>query len=158
MSRTQSTLDWLVQALQRNCGDMYEACRIVGVSPMFVRTWMKDDKTVADALQEAERVGAMAIESEAIRRAVKGWEKDVYFKGEVVGQEVVYSDGLMQTLLKGRLRERYGGDTENGGGITVHGQAQINIMPRANNYDEWLRMKDTTLTRRDALDAADKAG
>lgn len=148
--RTDATLSALVEALQRNCGDMYDACRQVMVSPMFVAAWMKDDAEVRVKLQEAERVGTLQIESEAIRRAVRGYEKPVFYKGAEVGSETVYSDGLMSTILKGRLAERYDNRGE-AGGITVNGgQAQINIMPRANSYDEWLLMRDTTLARRDA--------
>jgi hypothetical protein len=146
--RTAATLEALVRALQTNCGDMYDACRQACVSPVFVKAWVKDDQDVAEQLAEAERVGALQIESEAIRRAVRGHDEPVYFKGAEVGSRKVYSDGLMQTLLKGRLRERYGADGE-GGGITVNGQAQINIMPRANSYDEWLRMRDSTMALRD---------
>lgn len=154
--RTQSKLDELVQALQRNCGDLFDACRQCAVSPVFVRTWMKDDTEVHAAIVEAERVGALALQSEAIRRAVQGVEKGVYFKGERVDTETVYSDGLLQTLLKGRLPETFGKDGE-GGGNTFNGPTQINIMPRADTYDQWLAMKDATLKRRDEMDAADKA-
>lgn len=155
--RTQTTWDALVQALQVNCGDLFDACQRVQVSPVFVRQWMKDDADFAAAVTEAERVGALALQSEAIRRAKYGVEKGVYFKGVRVDTEIVYSDGLMTTLLKGRLPEIYGPEGDNKGGNTFNGPTQINIMPRADTYDEWLKMKDATLTRRDAMDAADKA-
>jgi hypothetical protein len=151
--RTQATLNALVQALQVNCGDLFDACRRVLVSPIFVRQWMKDDKDVAAVLTEAERVGALALQSEAIRRAVIGEEKGVYFKGEQVGVEMVKSDGLLQTLLKGRIKEVFGPEVE--GGNTFNGPTQINIMPRAENYEDWLRMKDATLARRDLADKTD---
>lgn len=157
MARTVETLAVLINSLQSNCGDMYAACRAANVSLMFVRAWCKDDTTVAEQLDEAARVGAMQLESEAIRRAVYGDEKGVYFKGERVGEEYVKSDGLLQTLLKGRMRHVYGSDVEGqSGGITVNGQAVINVMPRADNYEDWLRMKDATdvaIKRRDHLEA-----
>jgi hypothetical protein len=81
----------------------------------------------------------------------------VYFKGERVDTEIQYSDGLLTTLLKGRLPEIYGPEGEGRPGNTFNGPTQINIMPRADTYDEWLKMKDATLTRRDALDAAEAA-
>lgn len=151
--RTQAKLDEIVHALQNNCGDMFDACRQCAVSPIFVRTWMKDDKDVHAAIVEAERVGALALQSEAIRRAVKGVEKGVYFKGQRVDEEIVYSDGLLQTLLKGRLPETFGKDAE---GLAISGNnVQVNIMPRANSYAEWLAMRDTTLTKRDEADKTD---
>jgi hypothetical protein len=154
--RTQAMLDSLVQALQVNCGDLFDAARRCGVSLIFVRQWMKDDADVRDALTEGERVGAMALQSEAIRRAVIGEEKGVYFKGEQVGVEYVKSDGLLQTLLKGRIPETFGADAE-GARNVFNGPTQIINMPRAENYDQWLQMKDATLARRDKLDAADRA-
>lgn len=153
MSRTQATLDAIVQTLQVNCGDLFDACKRCLVSPVFVRQWMKDDKDVAALIVEAERVGALALQSEAIRRAVHGVEKGVYFKGEMVDTETVYSDGLLTTLLKGRMAETFGGEEQRG--ATFNGPTQINIMPRANTYDEWLAMKDATLTRRDGMDKTD---
>jgi hypothetical protein len=154
VARTQATLDALVAELQGNCGDLFAACQRTGVSLIFVRTWMKDDKEVAAQLVEAERVGAMGLQSEAIRRATVGEEKGVYFKGERVGTEYVKSDGLLQTLLKGRLPDIFGKDSEGLGGITANGNVQINIMPRAANYDEWLTMKESTLALRSRNEAA----
>lgn len=153
--RTQATLTALVQALQVNCGDLFDACKRATVSPIFVRQWMKDDKDVAAQIVEAERVGALALQSEAIRRAVHGDEKGVYFKGERIDTEYVKSDGLLQTLLKGRMQETFGREAE--GGNTFNGPTQINLIPRASTYEDWLRMKDATLTRRDKLDAEDAA-
>jgi hypothetical protein len=151
--RTQSKLDELVHALQHNCGDLFDACRQCAVSPIFVRTWMKDDKEVRAAIVEAERVGALALQSEAIRRAVHGVEKGVYFKGERVDTEMQYSDGLLTTLLKGRMSETFGKEAE---GLAITGNnVQVNIMPRANSYEEWLAMRDTTLNKRDEADKTD---
>lgn len=155
--RTQATLEALVQALQVNCGDRFDACSRVMVSPMFLTQWCKDDEDVAAQIAEAERVGALSLQSEAIRRAVRGVSKGVYFKGERVDEETVYSDGLLTQLLKARLPDTFGPDAAESRGNVFNGPTQINIMPRANTYDEWLSMKDATLKRRDALDAADIA-
>lgn len=141
--RNQLTLDALVNELQRNCGDVMAACRAVGVSLIFVSQWRKDDKKVDEALTEAERVGTQGLVSAAIQRAVHGVEKDVYFKGIVVGQQTEYSDGLLQTLLKAKVSE-FAKDAEGGPHITVQ---VANIMPRATNYSDWLAMKDQTVNR-----------
>jgi DNA-binding transcriptional regulator YdaS (Cro superfamily) len=147
--RTEATLNLIAETLQTNCGDLYDACRRAGVSLVFVKQWCKDDKVAAERISEAERAGAMALQSEAIRRAVQGVEKGVYFKGERVDTETVYSDGLLVKLLAGRIPETFGKEAEGGGGITINGgQAQINIMPRAESYEDWLRMRDATLARR----------
>lgn len=150
--RTAQVLSSLIAELSSNCGDMFEACRACAVSPIFVSQWRKDDKDVDAQLGEAGRVGALRLESAAVRRAVHGVEKAVYFKGEVCGTETVYSDGLLQTLLKAKLPQAYGADAANTN--TFNGPTQINIMPRADNYEQWLAMKDSTANRA-ALPAPD---
>ena len=142
--RTDALLQEIIERLQINCGDIHEAARWVGVSPHFVHTWIKEDKVAAEKLQEAQRVGYGGLESEAIRRAVRGVEEDVYFKGEVVGQKTVYSDGLLGKLLEAKVPEF---SKKEGGGNTFLGPTQINIMPRAESYEDWLTMRDQTLQR-----------
>jgi hypothetical protein len=141
--RTEAVLETIVTELQNNCGDMFKAAKAAGVSLMFVQQWCKDDKDVQVRLHEAKSVGAMRIESAAIERAVDGVDKAVYFKGEVVGFEKVYSDGLLGKLLEARVPGFEKGDK----GININGggPVQINIMPRANSYDEWLSMKERAL-------------
>lgn len=140
--RTEMCLTMLCTALQRNCGDRYEACREVGVSLIFLDQWERDDTEVAAKIQEAERVGTMGLVSAAIKRGVHGVEEDVYYKGNVVGQKVNYSDSLLTTLLKAK-RPEFAKDAEGGGTNVVVNVA--NIMPRADNYQQWLEMKTQTL-------------
>jgi hypothetical protein len=136
------TLSAIATELQRNCGDILAACKAVGVSLVFVNQWRKDDKTVNDTLTEAERVGTQGLVSAAIQRAVHGVEKGIYYKGIRVDSETVYSDGLLQTLLKAKVPE-FAKDGENGG-VQVNVNV-ANLMPRATSYDEWLTMKTQTL-------------
>jgi hypothetical protein len=154
--RNEFTLGVLVSELVNNCGDEFTACRAAGVSPMFLAQWRKDDPIIDEKIVEASRVGAMSLKSEAIRRAVHGDEKGIYFKGEKVGSEYVKSDGLLQTLLK--TLPEFQGESEAARNV-FHGPVQINNnMPRAANYEEWLAMKDATLKRRadqEALPAPD---
>lgn len=140
--RTEMTLATITAELQINCGDRLHACRTAGVSLVFLEQWMKDDKIVAEKVLEAERVGTMGLVSAAIQRGVRGVEEDVYYKGEVVGTKRNYSDGLLQTLLKAKVAE-FAKDGEGGGtNVTVN---IANVMPRADNYDQWLEMKRSTM-------------
>jgi hypothetical protein len=145
--RTDDNLEALCARLNYNCGDLHEAARYVGLSPHFVFTWIKEDAVAADKIREAQRVGHLGIESELIRRAVTGVEEDVYFKGEVVGTRVVRSDGLLGKLAEAKLADFKKGDE--GARMANYGNMQINIMPRAANYEEWLEMKNRTLADRD---------
>lgn len=142
--RTQLTLDAIAIQLQQNCGDMLAACKAVGVSLIFVNQWRKDDKKVDEVILEAERVGTQGLVSAAIARGVEGVDKAVWYKGQIVGYEKQYSDGLLQTLLKAKVPE-FAKDGE-GTGLQVNVQV-ANIMPRAANYTEWLAMKDQTVNR-----------
>lgn len=139
--RTDANLKIICDALQQNCGDKHAAARAAGMSPMFLERWLKDDKEAAAEVEEATRVGWYRLESEAIRRAVEGVEKDVYYKGFVVGQQTEYSDGLLTKLLEARNPAFKKGEQQ----AVFNGPTQINIMPRAANYDEWLDMKRATL-------------
>lgn len=150
MIRTDELLEQLCERLEYNCGDLHEAARFIGVSPSFVTRWIKEDTVAAEKVSEARKVGYGALESEAIRRAVVGVQKDVYYKGEVVGQQVEYSDGLLTRMLEARVTEFKRGEQS---GTTFNGPTQINIMPRANNYEEWLQMREATLAKRDEQEA-----
>lgn len=140
--RNESTLNAISTELQRNCGDVLAACKAVGVSLIFVNQWRKDDKETDDILTEAERVGTQGLVSAAIQRAVHGVQKGVYYRGVKTDTETVYSDSLLQTLLKAKVSE-FAKDGEGGG---VHVNVNVaNLMPRATSYDEWLTMKQQTL-------------
>lgn len=151
--RTDELLEQIVDRLHYNCGDLHEAARYCGVSPAFLFTWIKEDSQAADTFKEAQRVGYAGLESEAIRRAVVGDAKGVYYKGEQVGTEYVKSDGLLTKLLEARVPEYRKGEQ---GGNTYIGQ-QVNLMPRAENYEQWLTMRDATLARREDGEVSDAA-
>ena len=65
------------------------------------------DEAFAVAWDEAVESGTEALEDEARRRAVDGWEEPVYQQGDLVGHVRKYSDGLLTFLLKGRKPEKY---------------------------------------------------
>lgn len=148
--RTQTTLDELCRRLQENMGDMYSACRAVGVSLQFVNAWRKDDPKVNDAITEACNFGHMGLYSAAVQRAVHGVERPVWYKGEQVGVELEYSDGLLRRLMDVKLPE-FQKDAAEQSRITVN---VANIMPRADTYEEWLRMRDSTEKQLKAPDPA----
>jgi hypothetical protein len=61
----------------------------------------------AAAWDEAVEAGTQALEDEARRRAVDGWDEPVYQHGELAGTVRKYSDQLLTFLLKGRRPEKY---------------------------------------------------
>jgi hypothetical protein len=136
--RTQANLDALTDALLTNCGDFFGACKTCLLSPSFVNKWMKDDKEVQAAIEAAKEVGAMQLESEAIRRAKDGVEEPVFYQGDVCGYVTKYSDPLLKMLLQKRLKHVYGDDAAQTN-VNVNLQQAIQVMPRAGSYEEWLK-------------------
>lgn len=98
-------------------GNITSAAGVVGVSPSTVKKHMADDEYFAECVSVARANHLAKLEAAAHKRAVDGIEKDIYFKGVVVGKERVYSDGLLQTLLAANDRERYG---KSGGDVSVN--------------------------------------
>lgn len=139
--RTDEKLELICDSLATNCGDLHGAARANGVSPYFITMWMKEDPVAAERMNEAQRIGRLGLESEAIRRAVEGVDEDVWYKGLIVGEKKSYSDSLLAKLLEANLQSYKKGEAT----TTFNGPTQINIMPRASSYEEWLAMKDATL-------------
>lgn len=67
----------------------------------------RTDEVFALAIAEAAESAADMLEAEAVRRATTGVKKTVWFKGEPVGEEIVYSDTLLTLLLKAAKPEKY---------------------------------------------------
>lgn len=67
--------------------------------PEFAKDWDNAIEQATDALEEAAR-----------GRAMDGYQRPVYQRGELVGYETCYSDALMITLLKahrpGKFRDK----------------------------------------------------
>lgn len=143
--RTDENLKIICDQLRQNYGDLHASARRAGLSLDFITNWIKDDQEAAKEIEEAQRVGYMGLESVAIARGVHGVQEDVFYKGEVVGQKTNYSDTLLSKVMDARIPAYKKGSE---GGNTFTGPTQINIMPRAENFDQWLEMKRTTLADR----------
>ena len=59
------------------------------------------------AFKVAQKIAVEHLEAEARRRAVEGIEEPVFYKGEIVGHKMRYSDTLLMFLLKGNAPEKY---------------------------------------------------
>lgn len=98
----------------------------------------KHDSNFAKAWDEALDRAGDKFEDEATRRAVEGVDKDVYYKGEVVGQERVYSDGLLGKLLDGAKRDKY--QPKKDAQTTVNVQVGLAVVPMTNpGLEDWER-------------------
>ena len=71
------------------------------------RDAIRRDPEFAAAVQEALDDALGSLEAEAMRRAVEGYQRPVYQKGQLVGHETVYSDNMLLTLLRARAPETF---------------------------------------------------
>jgi hypothetical protein len=95
-----------LEALADTC-NVRLACAISNISRSSAYLWRKEDSGFAQRWEEAAKIGAAALEEEAIRRAHEGWLEPVYYKGEIRGEVRKYSDTLLIFLLKGAKPEKY---------------------------------------------------
>ena len=136
LPRTEAALEAIERAVCEANGDLRAASRALAISQYELHQWLHSDPEAASRVKAAQLVGWSALETEAYRRAVEGHNEPVYFKGRIVGYRKVYSDGLLQTMLKARV-PGYSNDDAHTGGVTVN----VNLMPRATSYEEWLEQK-----------------
>lgn len=83
------------------------ACADAQITYSTVLGWRKLDQAFKDAYEEIVRDFCAELEAECYRRAVKGIERPIYQKGELVGTEIVYSDDLLKFLMKANMPEKY---------------------------------------------------
>lgn len=97
------------------------AAEAAGVSRVTAWRRRQDDMEFAEAWDDALEEGIDRAEREAFRRAVEGWDRRVWHQGTEVGTERVYSDQLLQLVLRGRRKSVYAERTEvtgaNGGPV-----------------------------------------
>jgi len=153
--RTNDALLALEKALCEQKGSLTHACHSLSINPLELHQWLLADPEVSQRIRTAQMIGYSSLEAVAINRAVHGVTEDVYYQGEVVGQKQVYSDGLLQTVLKARVPGYGGDDTATHGKLTVN----VNVMPRAHTYEEWLvhRTEQLALPEPDQSPAAEPA-
>lgn len=107
----------------RETGLEAASAKAAGVSLRAVQKEYEADQAFhEDCLDALEQVYDR-YEQEAIRRAVDGVPKGVYYQGDRVDEELVFSDTLLAKILTGRRASVYGDKREitgaNGGGIQV---------------------------------------
>lgn len=83
----------------RETGSIAAAARSAGVHRTQHYYWLQDPD-YAKAFKATEEEAGQVIEDEAVRRAVEGVLKPVYYQGEVVGRIREYSDTLLLALLR----------------------------------------------------------
>lgn len=109
-------------------GKVKDSALAVGyTSTIFLNKLRREDEDFAAewdlALASAEDV----LSDEAIRRATDGVLDPVYYKGDVVGYKVNYSDTLLMFVLRGLNPDKY--REKSHGGTNVNLKFGIAVMP-----------------------------
>lgn len=104
-----------------------EACRAAVITPSAVYQHRNTDEDFRACWDRAVNRGTELLEQEAVRRAYHGTEKDVYYKGEVVGTAQEYSDSLLMFMLRARRPEVYR-DKEHATTVNVQTNVQANTV------------------------------
>ena len=118
-------------------GKVADSARAVGfTSTSYLNKLRQDDEDFADAWSNAIVAAGDVLEQEAIRRAHDGVMDPVYYKGEVVGHKLLYSDQLLMFLLRGTRPEKYNQGAS--GGANVNIKFGVAVLPMtAPSADEW---------------------
>ncbi len=87
------------------------AAAAAGVNRTLIYKWQKEPD-FASAVRLAEEAGSDLLEDEALRRALDGVEKPVFWRGEQVGTVRTYNDRLLMLLLQRRRPVREPDDEE----------------------------------------------
>ncbi len=132
---TQDRMDKFLAALAIT-GLVTRAAEIAGVSPPTVYRHRERDEGFMAEWDNARERYADTLEMEAYRRAHDGVVEDVFFKDEKIGEKTVYSDKLLEILLR---KNRPAEFRENQAAAHLSIDAGVLIVgPPAASTEEWL--------------------
>jgi hypothetical protein len=104
--RTPEKRAKFLAALADTC-NVRRACELSDLPRSTAYDWREEDDVFRAQWEKALKIGADALEEEAIRRAREGWDEPVFYKGDEVAIVRKYSDTLLIFLLKGAKPEKY---------------------------------------------------
>ncbi len=107
------------------CGSATQACIEAGISRRTCYEWRQTDAAFAEAWADMVEEAHDRLEDEAMRRAVEGVERPVFYKGTLIGHTRTYSDSLLKALLQRRRPEVYGRARPGEGSQTKKQEVQV---------------------------------
>jgi len=108
----QELFERFLKNLETSCRVVH-SCDLAGLDYSELLRRRRSDAKVDERFMASYEIGLQALEDEATRRAFVGVEQPVFYKGEVCGSVLNYSDSLMQFLLKGGKPEKFKERTQN---------------------------------------------
>lgn len=112
-------------ALAQTGGRVAEAAKAVGYTDTSaVQKFRRENEEFAEEWDLAVEAGTDILVDEIVRRAIDGVHEPQYYKGEVVGYTLKYSDALLMFQVRAKRPEQYretarGGETNINFGIAV---------------------------------------
>lgn len=102
-------------------GNCAMSCRTIGVTRNAIWYLRERDAAFDEDYKEAEAIALGLLEEEARRRALEGVDRPIYQQGNLVGYEKVYSDRMLEILLKAHAPEKYrDNQPTDTGGVTIN--------------------------------------
>lgn len=108
-------------------GSISKAAEKADIARQTHYDWLRDDAEYQVAFNRAQDMVGDMLEDEAKRRAI-GYEEDVFFQGKKVGTRKVYSDRLLEFLLKGAKPDKYKDRVQ---------QETVDMGPGAMNWEDY---------------------
>lgn len=118
---TDSALDRFLD-LYRQTGHLVLCAKAIGVSSATISNFAQACPSFKEAMREAQQEAKERLLREAYRRALSGYNENVYFKGKKVGVMRKFSDRLLEKLLEGMVPEKFARHARPGsapGGVQV---------------------------------------
>lgn len=110
------------EELTASC-NVSKACKLIGVTRRTAYNWRDIYAEFKTNWDNSIKIGAQALEDEALRRGFEGYDKPVYQQGMQVGTITEYSDTLAVLLLKAHNPERFRERTQTD--LNVSGELDI---------------------------------
>ena len=88
-------------------GMVNKSCKALNITRQAMYNKKQIDKKFSEQWRAAQDMATEMLEDESFRRAFHGMEKAVWYKGEVVGAERIYSDTLLMNRLQAEKPDKY---------------------------------------------------
>lgn len=136
---TNRARNQFIQALT-DTGNVSEAARAIGMSRQRLYEYREEDEAFKEEWDEAIEYATDALEKEARRRALEGWQEPVFYRGDVAGYVVKYSDRMLELLLKAhrpaKYRDNYKGEDDNIEGVVTRLSDILATMKSTNGHHD----------------------
>lgn len=118
--------------LMSSAGNVSKASRAIKISRNTAYDHKKIDADFSQAWENVIDAVADAMEEELHRRAVKGYQEPVFYKGEMIAKVRKFSDRLLEFGLKGKrpdvYRDRIDINNHHAGSLDVNIQSTIDAI------------------------------